>query len=274
MSPQRIEPATVRAFLFAIPIGVLGGMIGLGGAEFRLPVLVGALGYTAAQAVPLNLAVSIFTLVAALATRARVLSLEPIRPLVPVMLGLVVAAVATAGVGASLVTRLTREGLERLILALLVGIGLLLMIEGVLPEAFPPLVGGTSPWRAAAAVPFGLGIGFVSSMLGVAGGELIIPTLVFVFGADIKAAGTASLMVSLPTVLVGVMRYASLGRYADRAAWMQTVLPMGVGSVIGAALGAWAAGVVSASILKFGLGAILIASAYRIFRHVSARGVK
>jgi len=39
-------------------------------------------------------------------------------------------------------------------------------------------------------------IGLVSSVLGVAGGELIVPTLVFGFGADIKTAGTASLLIS------------------------------------------------------------------------------
>jgi uncharacterized protein len=33
------------AFLYAVPIGLLGGLIGLGGAEFRLPVLAGPLRY-------------------------------------------------------------------------------------------------------------------------------------------------------------------------------------------------------------------------------------
>ncbi|MGH2403190.1 MAG: sulfite exporter TauE/SafE family protein, partial [bacterium] len=42
------------AFAYAVPIGVLGGLIGLGGAEFRLPVLAGPLGYSAREAVPLN----------------------------------------------------------------------------------------------------------------------------------------------------------------------------------------------------------------------------
>ncbi len=27
------------SFIYAVPIGILGGLIGLGGAEFRLPVL-------------------------------------------------------------------------------------------------------------------------------------------------------------------------------------------------------------------------------------------
>jgi uncharacterized membrane protein YfcA len=76
----------------------------------------------------------------------------------------------------------------------------------------------------------------VSSLLGVAGGELIIPTLVF--GADIKTAGTASLLISLPTVAVGVLRHRRLGSFADRADLTQTVAPMGVDSVVGAEVGA------------------------------------
>jgi hypothetical protein len=54
-----------------------------------------------------------------------------------------------------------------------------------------------------AGVAIGLGVGVVSSVLGVAGGELLIPALVFVFGADIKTAGTASLMISLAIVAMG-----------------------------------------------------------------------
>lgn len=45
MSDDRVpSPHHSRlAFAFAVPIAVLGGQIGLGGAEFRLPVLVGPL---------------------------------------------------------------------------------------------------------------------------------------------------------------------------------------------------------------------------------------
>jgi uncharacterized membrane protein YfcA len=83
----------------------------------------------------------------------------------------------------------------------------------------------------------GLAIGLVSSLLGVAGGELIIPTLVFGFGVGIKTAGTASLLISLPTVVVGLVRYASRGSLSDRDSLRETVAPTGVGSVIGALIG-------------------------------------
>jgi uncharacterized protein len=49
--------------------------------------------------------------------------------------------------------------------------------------------------------------GIVAALLGVAGGELLIPTLVLLFGADIKLAGSLSLAVSLPTMIVGFTRY-------------------------------------------------------------------
>ena len=42
------------AFLTGAGIGILGGMIGLGGAEFRLPLLIGVFGFLALQAVILN----------------------------------------------------------------------------------------------------------------------------------------------------------------------------------------------------------------------------
>ena len=108
-------------------------------------------------------------------------------------------------------------------------------------------------------------MGLVSSLLRVAGGELIIPTLVFAFGVDIKTAGTASLLISLPTVAVGVLRHRRLGSLADRADLTRTVAPMGAGLVIGAVAGGFLVGVVPASVLKFVLGVILVVSAVRIF---------
>jgi uncharacterized protein len=110
-------------------------------------------------------------------------------------------------------------------------------------------------------------IGLVSSLLGVAGGELIIPTLVFAFGADIKTAGTASLIVSLPTVIIGLARYVARGAFADRHALVDTVVPMGMGSIIGALIGGLLVGLIPGPALKIGLGILLNISAWRIFRH-------
>lgn len=101
-------------------------------------------------------------------------------------------------------------------------------------------------------------------MLGVAGGELINPTLVFGFGADIKTAGTASLLISVPTVLVGLLWYVRRGAFVDRHPLRATVLPMGLGSVLGAVIGGLLIGVIAPGVLKLVLGVILIVSALRL----------
>lgn len=253
------------AFLLAIPIGLLGGLIGLGGAEFRLPVLAGILKYSVRQAVPLNLAVSLITIAASLAIRGSTLSFTSVIPFLPAIFALISGAIVTAFVGATLSGKLSNEQLERIILVLLVIIGIALIVEGFLPQQFPALLPATVFWWTVAGILFGLGIGLVSSLLGVAGGEIIIPTLIFAFGADIKTAGTASLLISLPTVLVGVLKYNSQGAFANRSSITNTIAPMGIGSIIGAIAGGLLAGLIPAAILKVLLGIILNISAFKVF---------
>jgi uncharacterized membrane protein YfcA len=76
-----------------------------------------------------------------------------------------------------------------------------------------------------------------------------------------------SLLVSLPTVAVGVGRHARRGSYSDRTDLTATIVPMGVGSVIGAVAGGLLVGLAPDSFLKVLLGTILIVSAARVFRH-------
>src|ERR687890_901306 len=266
MAPkQEVRRLPVAALLYGTPIGLLGGLIGLGGAEFRLPVLAGVFRYPARRAVALNLAISLVTVVSALLIRGGTLSFTPLLGLLPIVVAMIAGAVSAAYVGTALVHRVSERLLERVILVFLVAIGSALIVEAFLPQDVPGLLPDALPVRVVAAVVFGLGIGLVSSLLGVAGGELIIPTLVFAFGVGIKTAGTASLLISLPTVAVGGLRHRKLGSFADRVDLTQTVAPMGAGSVIGAVVGGLFVGVVPAAVLKLVLGVILIVSAVRIF---------
>lgn len=57
-------------------IGILGGLIGLGGAEFRLPVLVGVFKLSTLEAVILNKAMSLVVVTAALVFRVKAIPLE------------------------------------------------------------------------------------------------------------------------------------------------------------------------------------------------------
>ena len=107
----------------------------------------------------------------------------------------------------------------------------------------------------------------MASLLGVAGGELLTPTIVLLFGADIKLAGSLSLVVSLPTMIVGFTRYSRDGSFAVLRARRPTVLAMAAGSVLGTFIGAALLGVVPGHVLLPMLAMLLVASAWKIWRH-------
>jgi uncharacterized membrane protein YfcA len=117
-------------------------------------------------------------------------------------------------------------------------------------------------------VALGLCIGTVSTFLGVAGGELLIPTLIFVFGADIHTAGSVVLFISIPTVCMGLLRYGRMGLLPNRTTLLRIGAPMGIESLVGSAAGGAFAGTTSAEVLKLLLGCILVAAALKAFsRH-------
>ena len=113
----------------------------------------------------------------------------------------------------------------------------------------------------------GLGIGIVASLMGVAGGEFIIPTLVLLFGTDLKLAGSLSLAISLPTMLVGFARYSRDGSFAVLKDQLDFVLAMAAGSLLGAALGGQLLGLISEALLLPLLAAILLISSVKVWRH-------
>jgi uncharacterized membrane protein YfcA len=103
-----------------------------------------------------------------------------------------VGGVLSAFFGTRLVSRLSDRRLLALIAALLGALGLLLMTEAVLPFQSGDLLPASAVVHFAAGIGIGIGVGLVSSVLGVAGGELLIAALVLIFGVDIKIAGSDS----------------------------------------------------------------------------------
>jgi uncharacterized membrane protein YfcA len=119
--------------------------------------------------------------------------------------------------------------------------------------------------RIVAAVAFGVVIGAISSLLGVAGGEVIIPTLVIGYGVPIGPAGTLSLLISLPTIIVGMLRHWRAGAFADAATSRFVILPLAFGALFGAPLGGLLAAYAPAALIKVVLGGLLIWSAWKVF---------
>lgn len=259
--PRRAPRA---AALAGAIVGILGGLLGLGGAEFRLPVLVGYFRYSLLGAIALNLAVSLLTVVAAAGSRVLLAREVPDASVLPVGVAMMLGGMLGATVGSHWLARTSERALHAAVRTLLIGIGLLLMVESVTPWESPGFPFGPA-LGAATAATVGVIIGIVSTLLGVAGGELIIPTLVLVFGVPIKAAGTLSLLISIPTVVMGLTRHRARGAFQEWRHLRDLVAPMGLGTVGGAVVGGAVVALVPAAAVKRLLGAVLIASAVKVF---------
>lgn len=255
---------TPAAFGSGAIIGALGGLIGLGGAEFRLPLLIGLFNFAALEAVILNKAMSLVVVATALPFRAGTIPLGTIAENWPIILNLLAGSLLGAWCGAGWATRLKSESLYKIIAGLLVAIAIVLVIGHDATAGQPFLTGSA---QLIAGVITGFIIGIVASLLGVAGGELLIPTLVLLFGADIKLAGSLSLAVSLPTMLVGFTRYSRDQSFSVLGRNKRFLLVMAAGSIVGTFIGGLLLGIAPNGVLLPVLAAILLISAVKVWRH-------
>jgi uncharacterized membrane protein YfcA len=98
----------LTAFILGALVGTLGGLIGLGGAEFRLPLLIGVFGFGALEAVILNKAMSLVVVTFAIPFRAGTVPLSDIAAHWPVVANLLAGSLFGAWVGAGWATQRTR----------------------------------------------------------------------------------------------------------------------------------------------------------------------
>ena len=255
----------LNAFIGFI-VGVAGGLVGLGGAELRLPYLAGTLRLPVKRAVPVNLAVSLLTLLAALPARLLALKTASLKPFLFETIALAFGAALGAYAGVTGLRRLSARTLARAVFALLLALGLVMMAESIAPFAPLGLLPRAMVLQIVSGLVLGAMIGAISGLLGVAGGEVIIPALVLGFGAPMKAAGSLSQMVSIPTVLTGILRHHSARAFHDRELLTRLIVPMGVGAVAGGIGGGFLAALAPSGFLKAMLGLILIVSAVKAFR--------
>ncbi|MFE7541668.1 sulfite exporter TauE/SafE family protein [Streptomyces platensis] len=260
----RSTHSTPLVFGAGAAIGVLGGMIGLGGAEFRLPLLIGVFGFAALSAVILNKAMSLAVVLVALPARLAAVSASEVAAHWPVAVNLLAGSLLGAWAGATWAVRMRSSTLYKVLAALMVLMAVALLVTHTTTV-------GTLALPVWAQVPIGVvagfGIGVVAAIMGVAGGELLIPTIVLLFGADIKTAGSLSLLVSLPTMLVAFARYSRDGSFAVLGTNRRFTLVMIAGSISGAVLGGLLLGVFPDLVLIPALAVILLVSAVKLARH-------
>jgi uncharacterized protein len=256
------------AFFWGAVVAILGGLIGLGGAEFRLPVLVSIFNYRTLQAIVINLIVSLVTVTFSLIFRSGIIGLETVLAHWPVVVNILAGSLVGSYVGVQYATQVNEKLLHRIVVIFLIFLSFVLIghnfIFGLGALQLPILL------RTVAGFVAGLVIGVFSSMLGVAGGELIIPTIILIFAIDIKLAGSLSLAISIPTILMGLFKYSKTNRIQEIKGERNFIVWMASGSILGAFVGSNLLRYVSSTMLYYILGAILLLSAVKLARHKSA----
>src|SRR5882757_8725973 len=134
----------VLAFFAGALVATLAGLIGLGGAEFRLPLLIGLFGFVALEAVVLNKAVSLIVVASALVFRSRTVPIGEVASHASIIITLLAGSLVGAWFGADLATRLSHRALYRVIALLLLGIALLLLVAHDPSTAGQPFLVGSA----------------------------------------------------------------------------------------------------------------------------------
>ena len=106
----------------------------------------------------------------------------------------------------------------------------------------------------------GLITGLASGLLGIGGGVLLVPLLMYVFKVDIHHAIGTSLAIIIPTAIVG-----SLVHFRHGNVEIKFVLMLFLFTIIGSILGAYLAGFLPAVTLKRVFAVFLFGIAIKMF---------
>jgi len=116
-------------------------------------------------------------------------------------------------------------------------------------------------WRLVAGIGIGIAVGIISGLIGVGGGIVMVPALIFAFGMDQKMAqGTSLAMLLPPTGILAFMRY-----YGEGHADLKLGLVMAAGVFIGGYFGGHWAQQIPNAILRRAFAGLLVVIAVKLF---------
>ena len=230
--------------------GFIAGLFGVGGGILIAPGLMLLGGLPQRLAHGTSLATSALLAVAGIAAYS-------LRGSVDVVVAMLIFAGSWLGVlaGVDLLNRIRIRNLQVAFVVLL-GAAAGRMLAGA-PEGTSDL--SVTVATAFALVGCGILVGLLAGFLGIGGGVIVVPALVLIFEmVDVTAKGT-SLLVILPTALVGTLRNMRHANVDLRAA-----LVTGAGGVVSAFGGALLAGIISPRVSRALFAGLLLAIAARM----------
>ncbi len=242
-------------FLIGFLAGIFGGLVGLGGGVIMIPLMVGILKLSQHQAHGTSLVALVFTGIAG----AIAYGLQGTIDIAASML-IAVTAMVTARAGARFAHSLPEWKLKRSFGAFLVFVSLLMLVKPYLPH----IPGMEAGWpKIIVLLITGILTGFLSGMMGVGGGTIMVPAMVLLAGFPQHTAQGTSLLAMVPAGGVGAYTHWKLGN-------VRTNLLMGLipGILIGTYLGGTLAHFLSDGTLRLVFAAVLIWTGVRYLRTV------
>jgi uncharacterized protein len=196
-APSALSRSVIRIVLVGLVAGFLSGLFGVGGGILIVPALVLVLGFDQRLAHGTSLAAVLPIAIASLTSYAIDGKVD-----VPVGVLLTIGAVAGAVVGTHILHRLPHD-------ALALGFSLLLVATAVRMLVDHSEASGRGVLAVIGAVSLvliGLGAGILAGLLGVGGGIILVPAMVIGFGITAAVAKGTSLLVIVPTAVMGTWR--------------------------------------------------------------------
>ncbi len=148
-----------------------------------------------------------------------------------------------------------------------IGFALLLLATAARFLAVAPETDGHSDITVGLALAYvacGLATGLLSGTMGVGGGVIMIPAMILLFGFVDAAAKGTSLLVILPTSIIGTLRNRRGGNLDAR-----TALVVGASGVASAFIGALGASELSPRLSAYLFAILLFVSAVQMLRHAN-----
>lgn len=194
----------IAALAFGVIVGGLLGLVGGGGSILAVPALVYGVGMPLSAAIPSALVVVGASAVMAVLPRLR----RDVDWSLALIIGAVGGATAFAGTA---VNALLEPQLLLIVFAVIMVLAGLRMILPVASRAGHDVADdGTIIWRRRLpkAVATGVVVGFLTGLLGVGGGFLIVPALALVLGLPMTQAVGTSLVIVVVNSLGGFISHA------------------------------------------------------------------
>ena len=221
--------------LLGVVVGLFGTMIGAGGGFILVPILLILYPHDRPEIITcISLAVVFFNAASGSIAYAKMGRID--------YRGAIIFSLATmpgAILGALCTSAIPRRQFDAILGGLLLALAIALFVRPVQPPADAGLGSGEPVRRSRRQYTLGailsIGVGFMSSLLGIGGGIIHVPAMVYLLGYPVHVATATSHLTLAAMALVGTIVHVVTGTFTSG---IRRTIYLAIGVLVGAQLGA------------------------------------